>query len=381
MPNETPSETFYVSASRIEAETEHKWMREYDLNFSLPGAYEVNLTSIGQQTPLNIMFNITSDGTSSQENGMNLSVFGLSEDTIGKVTSIGTEVLLKVGYRSLNDREDMPVLFTGKVSTSKVISNGQKTEVKFFIRASELGSRPMLTTFNKDHTYQERIDQMIAFIQTKYPDLNTGTALKDLSKLVFDEPQKGEAESLGIPDRTSLTDEVKGTLSTRGTMQEELSSIFSIFHIVPKVTKGILRLVRKGGQLFSSDPVQALLGVNLISPPLLRMDNRQGPVGNNTAFQMYDMKMLLSPEIDHNSTVTSDHSRSVTGGLERKPLSIKVVSFSHSGAYYGQVWNTTVTGTTDQPVLKESSDKKSISQEYLDPGKTSQVLTDFSNTV
>lgn len=355
-------------------DTEHKWIRDYTLNFLLPDVTEVNISSVDQLTPLNIIFNIENDGTSKRENGMQLSIFGLTETTIGKIIAIGTQVIFQVGHQSASEKLELTTLFIGEVASTKVINDGQKNEVRFFIRASQLGSKPMLITLAKGVTYEDRIKSMLSFAREKIPDLNVATAETELKSLVKDDPSKAQAASLGISDKTLLSDEVRGTLSTSKTILAELAGVCSVFSIIPKVSRGILHLVRKGGELFSNDPISAVLGSNLLSPPLKRMDNSKGPVGAMTAFQMYDMDMLLTPNIDLNSVVISDHSRRVTGGVEKKPISIKVVKVTHTGTYYGGAWETKISGTApDEKVLKEVTGHKSINEEYYDPGSISAV--------
>ena len=124
--------------------------------------------------------------------------------------------------------------------------------------------------------------------------------------------------------------------------------------------------MREGGSVNKTNKIPAVLGNNLLSAPRRSMDNTQGAVGTTDTKFFWNMKMMLSPQININSTVVSDVRRGSVGEVEYTPIEIKTTKLTHTGQYYGNSWYTEVTGTWDQDVIKKAPNQ-SIAEETNNP--------------
>jgi hypothetical protein len=209
---------------------------------------------------------------------------------------------------------------------------------------------------------------MVTQARKVLPDLNVDAAIVDIAQLTADEPNKEQAANKDIPEKTLLTDEVVGTLSTSKSILEEITEYASTFNIKPLVVNEELHLLRAGGSVSPTNRVYAVLGKNLLAPPRRSMDNTEGAVGSTDAKFYWNMNMLMSPEVSASTTIVSDVRRNDTGTVDYNPIEIKALQVRHAGEYNGNSWYTTVTGTWDQDVLKKAP-IQSIAEETKNPQK------------
>ncbi len=346
---------------------EQNWIREYELVFVSPDN-RIVITSIDQETPLDIAFTIQYE----KEGIMALSVFGLKESNIGVVSEAGVKVYLNVGYKSRNpdvktNPQDLQRLFTGDVITVNVKNTVSGIyETKLQCRATKLNSKPLMVTYAATGTEKDRIKQMILDAQLRTTGLIIDKALEELELLANDDPSRNEATLLDAPNLPLINEDVVGSLTTSGTVFEELSDYCSNFDIVVATINQELHLVREGGALNTNNKVDAILGQNLLQPPRKKVDASQGSPASKTSRYRRDLKMLLAPTVNLNTVVVSNVKRNDFGTVDEEPLAIKAVAIKHTGRYYGVPWYTEVSGTVEENWFKDSP-VKSVESDFYNP--------------
>lgn len=343
--------------------TDKNWIREYELKFVSP-TDSVLITSIAQKVPLSINFKIAYDPTNTSGQGlMDLSIFGLKESSIGILSGENVKVYFTVGYRVREGNSDnatlpsdLDLIFSGDVFQSQILVKSGTFETKLKCRASKIGSKLLMKTYENSGTHKDRIVQMLRDAVVKTPSLKIDQALSALDRLETDEPTKSEAAKLakneeGIP---LLSDPVVGTYTASKTVFEELRSYCKTFAINIAIISNSVYLVRDNGRIPTGSSVRAELGKNLLIPPTRVVEATEGPVGSKTTKYRYKLKMLLSPQIDLNTGLISNVVRNTTGTVDYKDIALKPVKITHTGQFRGNAWYTEVEATEDTEWYKSS---------------------------
>ena len=349
----------------------NKWIREYELYFAGPES-SVLLTSIDQDNPLNIKFDISYDPKATEKGMMNLSIFGLSESNVAKISQPGVRVYFSVGYRG---DETLARIFTGDIRLATVQSDRSKHETKLVCIASRIGSKPMMASFPKvgfngrnvgTFTHADRIEQILDLCKELIPELSVSAAKIRIVQMFVDEFSLVELEDRDIIARTQLGDLVKDTFIATGSCLEALEGYCETFGIGVVIENDRVLLVREGGKfdLNQDNFVQAGLGENLLTPPRRKLDNTVGTPGGKGATQQWEMKMLLEPLVTPNKVVVSNYVRNDEGTVEEFPLVIKVSKVKHTGEYRANAWYTDLTGAVSQDFLPKDSPITSVAAEY-----------------
>ncbi|NRA42736.1 MAG: hypothetical protein HRU21_10595 [Pseudomonadales bacterium] len=337
------------------------WRREYELVFSGPEE-RVEISSVNKKNPLDIQFAINIEGKVMPQSVMDLTVRGLSESNVAKLTGNGIRVFLSVGYSG----QPLKTVYTGYVVFTDTVTTAGKSETKFKCKSSRIDSKPMNFTFPKGTTHAGRMILMLQEGRKLIPDLNIDTAIVEMATLAAEEPDKAQLAKKGLPNKTLLNDEVVGSHTCCGTILEELRTYAKTFWIKLVIANDEVHFVREGGTVNSTNKIPAILGDNLLSPPRRSMDNTEGAVGTTDAKFFWNMHMMMTPQILINSTVVSDVSRGTEGQIDPIPIEIKVIKITHTGQYYGNSWYTEVVGTWEQDIIKNAPNQ-SIAEETLNP--------------
>ena len=352
----------------------NKWIREYKIevlkeNFApalIATPNKIVISSIGQDRPLNIKYKVVSAPDKNTQSVMSLSIFGLSETNTAFLHGVGSKIIFSIGYRD----QPLQVAFSGLVTSSESLVNANTQEVRLQCTASQIGSKPMPITFPKVETHADRIVSILEVVRKLIPELNISYAKKELRDLVADEPTKAQASRLFMANRTLLTDKTFGTYTSSTTARTTLVNYCRTFNIDVAVTNDEVHLVRNGGSIPKTSVVPAELGANLLSPPRRKLDNTSEAIGSSLAKVQWEMTLLAAPEVTVNSVVQADHVRKIDGAVVKEEFAIKVVSFVHTGTYYGNTWHTSVLGSVSGALLNRtplSSVAEGFNNPYIEP--------------
>lgn len=329
--------------------SEQKWIREYELVFVGPSE-ELTITSVGQRDPLDISFTISYDPKNISQGTMDLRIFGLRESNVAKLTQLGVKVFFSVGYRG----QPLTRIFTGDIRKLTVDSTEGKHETKIICLTSRMGSKPLRKSFPEGVTHAERIRDMILEIGELIPELVIDNALKDINRLINSEPSAEERKVKELIAMPLFQDQVDGPYTATDTCLEELKMYLDSFFVDVITHNDALYLVRRGGNFNVEYPVQASLGENLLTPPRRRLDNMEAAAGSSRASIMWELKMLLEPEITPNRIIVSSHVRTDSGNVEEQAIILKAVEVKHVGRYRAAPWYTEVAGTIDSSYIVTS---------------------------
>lgn len=340
------------------------WIREYELFFTNPKG-SIMITSVDIKNPLDVKFAITADPKNMAQSTMELSVFGLKESNVAFLTEFGGKVFFKVGYRG----QALKTLYVGELIKVRVESDATKHETKITCRASRVGSKPMTYKFQKGTTHAGRILLMLQEAKKLIPELVIGEAIQEINQLSADESLLSKEAKAKLPNKTYLNDTVKGTHSATNTILEELAEYCSTFKIELAFYRDEVHFVRQGGTVNTNEIIIAQLGENLLTVPRRRMDNTGATATTDSKF-LWDMKMMLTPEISLNTSVEADYVRNNSGTIDKHAVRIKTTELKHMGHYRGNDWYTVIAGTDDQnfivdvPILSVADE---FTNTYVEP--------------
>jgi hypothetical protein len=331
------------------------WVREYELVFSGP-TKKIVISSIDQINPLDIAFDVGVDPANFNQATLSLSVYGLSESNINILHSPGVKVWLKVGYRGL-DRQSTPeltTLFSGTIRELEVSSSPTSHETKIKAINSKAGSRAIAVTLTEGVTHFVRILEYIRAMKVSVPELIISRTEKDLVEMLESELDSSKIQARKLDGRVSLNDLVVGGLTVMDTSLAGLQKMLDTFNIRALITNDELRLVREGGFFRTDKVIQRTLGQNLLNPPTKKLENMKVPTDSPLASKVYEMEMLLTPELEVNGYVSTSHIRNDAGNVEEQLNVFQVSSLRHRGRYRGTEWYTEATGTLNEEFLTDA---------------------------